>query len=57
MAAAKIQRFKAVLEKGDRPLGWTIARVPFDPAKVWKKRIRLRVKGTVNSFEFRTSLF
>ena len=57
MAGVKVQQFKAVLEKGDRALGWTIARVPFDPAKVWKKRIRLRVKGTVNGFEFRTSLF
>jgi len=57
MAGEKIQRFKAALEKGDRALGWTIARVPFDPAKVWKKRVRLRVKGTVNGFVFRTSLF
>jgi uncharacterized protein YdeI (YjbR/CyaY-like superfamily) len=57
MAGEKVQRFKAVLEKGDRALGWTIARVPFDPATVWKKRVRLRVKGTVNGFEFRTSLF
>jgi uncharacterized protein YdeI (YjbR/CyaY-like superfamily) len=57
MAGEKVQRFNAVLEKGERALGWTIARVPFDPAKVWKKRIRLRVKGTVNGFEFRTSLF
>jgi len=57
MAVVKVQRFDAVLEKGDRALGWTIARVPFDPAKVWKKRVRLRVKGTVNGFAFRTSLF
>lgn len=57
MATAKVQRFNAVLEKGDRALGWTIARVPFDPAKVWKKRVRLRVKGAVNGFAFRTSLF
>jgi hypothetical protein len=55
--AEKVQRFKAVLEKGDRALGWTIVRVPFDPAKVWKKRVRLRVKGEVNGFAFRTSLF
>jgi uncharacterized protein YdeI (YjbR/CyaY-like superfamily) len=57
MAVDKVQKFKAVLEKGDRALGWTIARVPFDPAKVWKKRVRLRVRGTVNGYEFRTSLF
>ena len=57
MAGVNVQRFNAVLEKGDRALGWTIARVPFDPAKAWKKRVRLRVKGTVNGFAFRTSLF
>lgn len=55
--AAKEQRFRAALEKGDRALGWTIARVPFDPAATWKKMVRLRVRGTVNGFAFRTSLF
>ncbi len=56
---AKAQSFKAMLEKGqgDRALGWTIARVPFDPAKVWKTMVRLRVRGEVNGFAFRTSLF
>lgn len=49
--------FEAVLEKGARALGWTIARVPFDPADIWPDRVRLRVKGTVNGFAFRTSLF
>ena len=57
----RVQRFSAVLEAGDRALGWTIVRVPFDPAKVWTERLRLRVKGTVASggasAEFRTSLF
>ncbi len=51
------QRFRAVLERGDRALGWTIARVPFAPEKVWPTTIRLRVRGTVNGFPFRTSLF
>ena len=51
------QTFKATLEKGDRALGWTIARVPFDPAKVWTQMVRLRVRGSVNGFAFRTSLF
>lgn len=31
--------------------------VPFDPTKVWAKRQRLRVRGTINGFAFRTSLF
>ncbi len=52
-----LQHFEAVLEKGHRALGWTIARVPFDPARVWPERVRLRVKGTINDFPFRTSLF
>jgi len=50
------KRFRAVLEK-ERSLGWTIARVPFDPSKVWRKMIRLRVCGEVNGAKFRTSLF
>jgi hypothetical protein len=57
MAGGRAKRFEAVLEKGDRALGWTVARVPFVPAEVWKERVRLRVKGEVNGFPFRTSLF
>ena len=51
------QKFPAVLEKGDRALGWTIARVPFEPSLVWTEMVRLRVCGEVNGFRFRTSLF
>lgn len=51
------QKFKAVLERDGTGLGWTVARVPFDPAEVWPQRNRLRVKGTINGFGFRTSLF
>jgi hypothetical protein len=54
--AAKVKRFKAVLEKGQRALGWTIARVPFEPADLGEM-VRLRVRGEVNGFAFRTSLF
>ena len=50
------KRFQAVLEK-EPGLGWTIARVPFDPSKIWPKMIRLRVRGAVNQAAFRTSLF
>ncbi len=52
-----VQSFEAALEKDDHLLGWTIVRVPFDPASVWADRVRLRVKGTINDFAFRTSLF
>lgn len=54
--AAKAKRFKAELEKGQRALGWTIARVPFGPEDLGDM-VRLRVKGSVNGFAFRTSLF
>lgn len=51
------RRFTAMLEKLDSNLGWTIARVPFDPAAAWKQMLRLRVRGEINGFAFRTSLF
>jgi uncharacterized protein YdeI (YjbR/CyaY-like superfamily) len=45
------------LEPDGTSLKWTIVRVPFDPAKVWPQRKKLRVCGTINGFAFRTSLF
>src|ERR1039458_5128021 len=54
---ATAKSFRALLEKDDRALGWTIARVPFDPARAWKQMVRLRVRGDINGFAFRTSLF
>jgi len=53
----KPKRFKATLERGIEGLGWTIARLPFDPHEAWTEMIRLRVRGGVNGIEFRTSLF
>lgn len=55
--AGGARTFRAVLEKGDRALGWAIARVPFDPAEAFGEMVRLRMPGAVNGFEFRTSLF
>jgi Bacteriocin-protection, YdeI or OmpD-Associated/Domain of unknown function (DUF1905) len=60
--ANKQKRFKATLERGTEGLGWTIARLPFDPHKAWTQMLRLRVRGEVLSpkvpgVEFRTSLF
>ncbi|HKW65619.1 MAG TPA: YdeI/OmpD-associated family protein [Candidatus Acidoferrum sp.] len=54
-AAAK--SFKAMLERMRGNLGWVIIRIPFDVEKVWGVRGRLRVKGEINGFEFRTTLF
>jgi hypothetical protein len=55
--ARKSKVFKARLELLGPALGWTIARVPFDPRDAWPKMIRLRVRGEVNGHAFRTSLF
>lgn len=60
---AKAMTFEARLETGGQALGWTIARVPFDPRAMWPGMIRLRVRGTIsaagegNAYAFRTSLF
>lgn len=49
--------FKARLEKLPSALGWVIAHVPFDVNKAWPLRVRLRVRGEIEGFAFRTSLF
>jgi uncharacterized protein YdeI (YjbR/CyaY-like superfamily) len=49
--------FKATLEADGTPLNWVIVRIPFDVAKVWGSRGRMKVKGDINGFPFRTSLF
>lgn len=55
--ATPVQRFEATLEKLDPALGWTVVRIPFEPAKVWKTMIRLRVQGIIEGHAFRSSLF
>ncbi len=55
--ATRTRTFRATLEQGSLALGWVIARVPFDPAGVWPKMIRLRVRGEINGYPFRSSLF
>ncbi len=49
--------FRATLERPPSRLGWVIIRIPFDVVKIWGKRGQLRVKGEINDFPFRTSLF
>lgn len=51
------QRFRSLLKPDGTNLKWIVARVPFSPAEVWKTRNRMRVKGAINGFAFRTSLF
>lgn len=51
------QHFGATLEHMPSRLNWTIIRVPFDAAKVFGMRGQIKVKGEINGFPFRTSLF
>jgi uncharacterized protein YdeI (YjbR/CyaY-like superfamily) len=52
-----VKTFEAVLDRSGDRLNWTVVRVPIDVAKVWGVRGQLRVKGDINGFAFRTSLF
>jgi len=49
--------FQAALERMPGRLGWTICRIPFDVARIWGSRGQVRVRGEINGFAFRTSLF
>jgi uncharacterized protein YdeI (YjbR/CyaY-like superfamily) len=57
MAPSTPKSFTAVLEPLRNNLGWVIARIPFDIDKAWPNRLRLRVRGEIEGFAFRTSLF
>jgi uncharacterized protein YdeI (YjbR/CyaY-like superfamily) len=49
--------FRATLERLRSNLGWIIIWIPFNVEKIWGTRGRLRVRGEINGFAFRTSLF
>jgi len=49
--------FKATLERIPSRLNWVFVRVPFDVSKVWGTRGKVRVKGEINGFAFRASVF
>ena len=49
--------FTAVLEPDGTDLNWTVARIPFDLAKAWSLRKGRRVRGEIEGFAFRTTLF
>jgi uncharacterized protein YdeI (YjbR/CyaY-like superfamily) len=57
MAGTSPKKFRAPLEQLRGNLGWTIARLPFDPSAAWKKMVRLRVVVEMGGQQFRTSLF
>jgi uncharacterized protein YdeI (YjbR/CyaY-like superfamily) len=56
MPTLKPKSFRATLERLDSNLGWVIARIPFDVKQTWG-RSRVKVRGEINGFPFRTSLF
>jgi uncharacterized protein YdeI (YjbR/CyaY-like superfamily) len=49
--------FLATLERLRSNLGWVIVWIPFNVQKIWGTRGRLRIRGEINGFAFRTSLF
>src|SRR5258708_23747299 len=49
--------FKATLERIPSKLNWVIIRIPFDVAKVWGTRAKVRVKGEINGFPLRAWVF
>jgi uncharacterized protein YdeI (YjbR/CyaY-like superfamily) len=49
--------FEATLERLRSNLGWVVIRIPFNVQKIWGTRGMFRVKGEINGFAFRTSLF
>ncbi len=57
----KPQSFQARLEAAGKPLYWTIARVPVEVIvalrRAWPGWTTRRVRGTINGFAFRTTLF
>jgi uncharacterized protein YdeI (YjbR/CyaY-like superfamily) len=55
--AAAPKRFDAPLERMRSRLNWVIIHLPFDAAKMWGLRGQIKVKGEINGFAFRTSLF
>lgn len=55
--APAAQRFEARLERLRSRLNWIIVHVPLDATTVWGLRGQIKVKGEINGFVFRTSLF
>ena len=57
MAASARKSFTALLERDGTALRWVVARVPFDVKTVWPARVGRRVRGEIEGFAFRTTLF
>ena len=53
----KTRSFVAVLTHSGNSLNWVVIRIPFDSVKIWGTRGQLRVKGEINGYALRASLF
>ena len=49
--------FRATLERLKSRLNWVVIHAPLDVPRIWRTRERLKVKGEINGFPFRSSLF
>jgi uncharacterized protein YdeI (YjbR/CyaY-like superfamily) len=54
---AQTQFFQARLERLRSRLQWVVVYIGFDAATVWGLRGQIKVKGDINGFPFRSSLF
>ena len=54
---ARAKTFTTLLEADGTNLRWVIARIPFDLEKTWPVRNGRRVRGEIEGFAFRNSLF
>jgi len=52
-----VKSFEGRLERMPSRLNWVIVRIPFDVPKTWGGRGLVRIRGEINGFAFRTSLF
>ncbi len=50
------KKFKAKAEPAGPQEAWCCLAIPFDVPEVWGTRGRVRVKGTINGFPFRTNI-
>ena len=57
MAKSSAQLFEARLERMRSRLNWVVVHIPFNVAEVWGSRGQLKVRGDINGYVFRTSLF
>ena len=57
MTKPAAKSFRATLERLKSGVNWVIIRVPLDVPRIWGTKGRLNVKGEINGFPFRTSLF